>query len=84
MTASSNVVLLFPLRNRQSIVKRNVLSRLKNTAYRSREYLTEQEVAHLMEAAGRVGRHGQRDATLIMLAYRHGLRVSELVNLCWE
>ncbi|MEM6559912.1 MAG: tyrosine-type recombinase/integrase, partial [Myxococcota bacterium] len=29
-------------------------------------------------------RHGERDATMILVAYRHGLRVSELVNLRWE
>ncbi len=34
-----------------------------------------------MAAAGRLGRHGQRAATLILLAYRHGLRVSERVSL---
>jgi len=34
--------------------------------------------------AGRIGRHGHRDRTLILLAYRHGLRVSELVALRWE
>lgn len=84
MSSRSNVVLQFPIRNARSIVKRNVLIRLKNTAYRSREYLTEQEVEQLMAAAGRVGRHGQRDTTLILLAYRHGLRVTELVNLRWE
>jgi integrase len=33
-----------------------------------------------MAAAGRLGWHGHRDATLTLLAYRHGLRVSELVS----
>ena len=37
-----------------------------------------------MSAAGRTGRHGHRDKTLILIAYRHGLRGSELVNLRWE
>src|SRR5713101_8198988 len=37
-----------------------------------------------MATAGRLGRHGHRDATLILLAYRHGLRVSELIALRWE
>ncbi len=38
----------------------------------------------LMASARKVGRHGQRDATLILIAYRHGLRVGELVSLRWE
>lgn len=37
-----------------------------------------------MRAAYRVGRHGQRDATLILIMYRHGLRVSEVNSLRWE
>jgi type 1 fimbriae regulatory protein FimB/type 1 fimbriae regulatory protein FimE len=37
-----------------------------------------------MDAARGRGRHGHRDATLILLAYRHGLRVSELVALRWD
>jgi integrase len=55
-----------------------------NQAVRSREYLTEAEVGKLMKAARNTGRHGHRDATLILLAYRHALRVSELVALRWE
>lgn len=38
----------------------------------------------MLKAARNVGRHGNRDATLILIAYRHGLRVSELVALRWE
>ena len=52
-----------------------------NAASRSREYLTPTEVDRLREAAAKRGRHGARDATMILLAYRHGLRVSELVAL---
>lgn len=58
--------------------------RKRNSELRPREYLLEQEVDALTMAAGRLGRHGHRDKTLIMLAYRHGLRVSELIALRWE
>ena len=59
------------------------LRRLKNIDYREREYLTEREVNQIMKAAKSIGRHGHRDSTMILLAYRHGLRVSELVRLKW-
>ena len=58
--------------------------RQKNSDVRSREYLTEKEVESLIKTARETGRHGHRDATLILLAYRHGLRVSELVSLRWD
>lgn len=58
--------------------------RKKNTDYRTREYLTEPEIEQLMVAAGRVGRHGHRDATIILLSFRHGLSVTELVSLRWD
>ncbi len=58
--------------------------RTSNLDRRTREYLTPAEVEKLLQAAGQVGRHGARDRTLILLAYRHGLRVSELVTLRWE
>ena len=48
----------------------------------SREYLTEREVERLIEAA-KQNRSGHRDGTAIMVAYRHGLRASELVALRW-
>jgi integrase len=37
-----------------------------------------------MKAALARGRYGHRDSTMILLAYRHGLRVSELVTLEWS
>jgi type 1 fimbriae regulatory protein FimB/type 1 fimbriae regulatory protein FimE len=52
-----------------------------NSERRSREYLTPAEIDRLMAAARHLGRHGHRDATMILVAYRHGLRVSELVGL---
>ena len=59
-------------------------TRLPNRQRRSREHLTPDEVTRLMAAAGKLGRHGPRDAALILLAYRHALRVSELVALRWD
>jgi len=57
--------------------------RRKNAELRTREYLTDAEVAQLIDAT-KANRYGQRDATMILVAYRHGLRVSELVDLRWE
>jgi integrase len=58
-------------------------TRIPNKALRTREYLTETEVERLMKAAAR-NRWGHRDATMILVAYRHGLRASELVDLRWD
>lgn len=58
--------------------------RVPNAELRSREYLTVDEVERLMSAARKIGRHGRRDSTLILLGFRHGLRVGELVTLRWE
>jgi type 1 fimbriae regulatory protein FimB/type 1 fimbriae regulatory protein FimE len=58
--------------------------RVPNRTLRSREYLTEEEVSNLIKAAGAVGRNRLRDAMLILVSYRHGLRVSEANDLRWE
>ena len=51
---------------------------------RNRDHLTPIEVKSLVDAAGRIGRHTLRDKALILIAYRHGLRVSEATNLRWD
>jgi integrase len=56
----------------------------QNQARRTREYLTPAEVERLLSAARKVGRYGERDATLMLLMYRHGLRVAEVSRLRWE
>ena len=50
---------------------------------RPREYLTEREIEKLIKAAAE-NRWGHRDATALLIAYRHGLRASELVALRWD
>ena len=45
--------------------------------------MTEAEVERLM-AAAKGNRYGQRDATMALVTYRHGLRASELVDLRWD
>ena len=57
--------------------------RRSNAETRSREYLTDSEVDRLIAAAGK-NRCGHRDATMVLLAYRHGLRAAELVTLRWD
>lgn len=58
--------------------------KIKNIERRSREYLTPVEIEKLISAAKQLGRYGARDSTMILMAYRHGLRISELVALKWS
>ena len=57
--------------------------RKPNSVYRTREHLTRAEVDRLIDAA-KANRWGHRDATMILVAFRHGLRSSELVDLRWD
>ncbi len=47
---------------------------------RLRDYLTRDEVASLLRAAKNSPRHGARNYAMILLAYRHGLRASEVTG----
>ena len=58
--------------------------RVENAKRRPREYLTVREISKLMDGARSRGRYGHRDATMILVAYRHGLRVGELCGLRWD
>jgi site-specific recombinase XerD len=56
-----------------------------NADRRPREYLTPKEVERLIAATKkRTRRYSLRDATMILVAFRHGLRVSELCSLTWD
>ena len=57
--------------------------RSKNADYRQREYLTEGEIDSLLATSGN-SRNPVRDRLLILVAFRHALRVSELVDLRWQ
>jgi integrase len=74
----------------QLVAPRNVnrqvepgLRRLANAEMRSREYLLPAEIEKLIKAA-KGGRWAHRDATLITVGYRHGLRAVELAGLQWD
>jgi integrase len=77
--AKMHLNLVTPATKKRAVTPR----RRPNSELRSREHLTESEVEKLIEAA-RGNRYGHRDATMILAAYRHGLRASEVCDLRWE
>ena len=78
--AKSHLKLVAP-----ATVKRTVATPLRrpNAALRTREYLTEREVERLMKVASD-NRYGHRDSTMVLVAFTHGLRASELTDLRWD
>src|SRR6476646_3745256 len=77
--AKSTLRLVSPTNENRTVTPR----RRPNAELRTREHLTEREVERLIEAA-KANRHGHRDATMVLLAYRHGLRASEICDLRWD
>ena len=80
----SDLVVTTEIRTVASVTPLPPPRRRKNAAIRPLEYLTEAEINQLIWAARKRGRRGHRDATMILLAFRHGLRVGELVSLRWD
>jgi len=77
--AKRHLKLVTPATVNRTVVPKRPLNR----DLRSREHLTEAEVERLLRAVTG-NRYGHRDATMVLVAYRHGLRVSELTDLRWE
>jgi integrase len=67
-----------------TVVRNTPPRRVPYRERRAREFLTPAEVAELIKAAKGRNRYGHRDAAMILTAYRHGLRVSELCAVQWD
>jgi integrase len=83
MRINSHLALVPPRPDNGTVARKPPPPRKRNAEVRSREYLTDGEVARLIAATGE-NRYGHRDATAVLLAYRHGLRAAELVTLRWD
>jgi integrase len=79
MPANRTLRLVAPAGEKRAVPVR----RRPNAEFRSREYLTPSEVEKLIEAA-KGNRYGLRDATMILVAYRHAMRASEVCDLEWS
>ena len=75
--------LVTPEPEKRTVARGRPAGRPPNRELRTREHLTPAEVEGLIEAA-KDNRQGHRDATMIPIAFRHGLRASELVDLRWD
>jgi integrase len=75
----ANLSLVSPAQENRTVTPR----RRPNRELRPREHLTEREVELLIETT-KANRWRQRDSAMILMAFRHGLRASELCELQWS
>jgi len=76
---NSNLRVVTPITENRTVTP----LRAPNAELRTREHLTADEVENLIEAA-KANRYGYRDALMVLLAYRHGLRAAEVVDVRWK
>ena len=79
MRAKTRLRLVAPTHQNRTMPVRPV-----NAELRKREYLTPHEIEKLITAARKSGKtdaQAQRNATLVLVAYRHGLRARERCDL---
>ena len=81
--AKPHLALVTPSTVFGSVARGRPPKRRRNAESRAREYLTGDEVERLIAAAGN-NRYGHRDASMVLLAYRHGLRPAEAIALRWD
>ena len=81
MAATAHLTLIAPDNEKFTVqaASARLPRRKPNAEYRSREHLTEREVERLIKAV-KDNRWGHRDATMVLIAFRHGLSASELVE----
>ena len=79
MLLNTNLRLVTSTKEKRTVTPR----RRGNSELRPREHLTEREIEKLI-AAAKSNRHGQRDTTMLLICFRHGLRASELCELQWS
>jgi integrase len=79
----TNLKLVTPTPEYGAAATRTMPRRPPNSELRTREYLTPAEIDMLMDAA-KQNRHGHRDATMILIGFRHGFRAAEICDLRWS
>jgi integrase len=80
MLTKSHLHVVSPKHQNRSVAP----TRPPNVELRQREHLTPAEIEKLIAAARKHSRYPDRDATLILVLYRHGLRASEACDLEWS